>query len=392
MKNAIILSTHNTGLAVIRSLGEAQIPVIALYYDKNDMGYVSKYVKQKYFIPHPEYAAKEFLQNLIDLGSIYKDDLLIPADDATLVNVSKNKDLLSKYYTVACTEWSISEKFINKKYTYQIAKSIGVPLPKTIIPETKKEVKDFAKNINYPCMIKPFQSHIFYDYFNIKMFKVFNYDELIAIYDKIYPSNIEVMMQEYIPGEETNGVNYNSYFWDNIPLVEFTAEKVRLSPPDSGVPCSVLSKDIPDVIMNGRKILKAMNFYGYSCTEFKKDERDGIYKFMEVNGRHNRSALLAVKCGINFPALQYEHLINNIIPMQTDYEKNVYWIDITKDLFVSLNYLKRKDYSLRRFLKPYLHKHIFATLNIKDPMPMFKRILSLLIKLIKKIIKKGGIS
>lgn len=47
MKSAIVLSAHNTRLAVIRSLGEAGIPIVSLYYDKNDMGYVSKYVKKK---------------------------------------------------------------------------------------------------------------------------------------------------------------------------------------------------------------------------------------------------------------------------------------------------------------------------------------------------------
>ncbi len=31
---------------------------------------------------------------------------------------------------------------------------------------------------------------------------------------------------------------------------------------------------------------------------------------MEMNGRHNRSGLLAVKCGINFPWIEYQGLIN----------------------------------------------------------------------------------
>ncbi|MHC4929380.1 MAG: ATP-binding protein, partial [Planctomycetota bacterium] len=82
---------------------------------------------------------------------------------------------------------------------------------------------------------------------------------------------------------------------------------MRLSPPDSGVPSVVISKHIPEVVQAGRKLLKAFDYRGYSCMEFKKDPNDGIYKLMEINARHNRSSLLAVKCGINFPWVEYQH-------------------------------------------------------------------------------------
>jgi hypothetical protein len=44
MKNlpAVVLSTHNTGLAVIRALGENGVPIIAVHYQNRDMGYVSR--------------------------------------------------------------------------------------------------------------------------------------------------------------------------------------------------------------------------------------------------------------------------------------------------------------------------------------------------------------
>jgi D-aspartate ligase len=71
------------------------------------------------------------------------------------------------------------------------------------------------------------------------------------------------------------------------------------------VPSVVISKDINGVIESGRKILQASSYDGYSCTEFKKDIRDGKYKLMEINGRHNHSALLSIRCGINFLLIEY---------------------------------------------------------------------------------------
>jgi predicted ATP-grasp superfamily ATP-dependent carboligase len=181
------------------------------------------------------------------------------------------------------------------------------------------------------------------------------------------------MLHEYIPGDDTQGVNYNSYFWNGEPLVEFTAEKVRLAPQGFGVPRVVISKDFPEVKEPGRKILKAMNFYGYSCTEFKRDIRDGTFKLMEVNGRHNLSTLLSVKCGINFPWLMYKHLVLGDLPSASDYKSGIYWIDLTKDIIYNLAHYHKERYSLVQYLRPYISPHVFAILDWKDPKPFIKR-------------------
>jgi len=372
----VVLSTHNTGLGLIRSIGEAGLPVVAVYYDKNDMGYVSKYVVERVFTAHPEESEKQFIDTLVDLADRYGEGLLVPADDATLVTVSKNKDLLKQHYTVACTEWDTAQRFIDKKYTYELASSVGVPIPKTIVPKNINEAREYAESVDYPCLVKPCQSHLYHQLFRRKMRKVNNPEELISAYREASSAGLEVMLHEYIPGEDTEGVNYNSYCWDNQVLVEFTASKVRLSPPDSGVPAVVESKHIPEVAEYGRRVLKAMGYYGYSCTEFKRDTRDGVYKLMEVNGRHNRSLRLSVKCGINFPLIEYNHLVRGQLPKTADFRDGVFWIDVGGDLYCSFQYKRKRKLSLIDYLRPYVKPHIFAVLDLRDPMPIMKRLLN----------------
>jgi predicted ATP-grasp superfamily ATP-dependent carboligase len=378
LKPAIVLSTHNTGLGIIRALGGNAVPIVAIYYQKRDMGYVSKYVKEKVLAPHPEDSEKQFIDLLVDRANCYGDGILIPADDATLVVVSKNKALLSNYYIVACPEWTIAQRFIDKKYTYKLAESIGIPVPKTIVPQNKRDVEEYAKSATYPCLVKPCQSHRYFEVFRRKMLKVENAGQLMSAYKQAAEAGMDVLLQEYIPGEDSAGVNYNSYYWNNEPLVEFTAQKVRLSPPEFGVPGVLVSKHIPELFSPGRKILQALGYNGYSCTEFKKDARDGVYKLMEVNGRHNRSLLLSVKCGINFPLIEYKHRVLGEIPSTINYKKGIYWIDLTKDLVASIQYRKMSRFSLVQYMKPYLKPHIFAVLSIKDPMPFIKRCIDIL--------------
>jgi D-aspartate ligase len=378
MTPAIVLSSHIIGLAVIRGLGMMGVPVIVFYYQKQDMGFVSKYVKKAIYAPHPERSENEFISLLIDYGQQFSGSLLIPADDATQVVVSRHKTILERYYTVACPEWKITRRFIDKKHTYALAKAIGVSIPKTIVPGSIDAVKHYGKIIEYPCIIKPCQSHRYFEIFRKKMVRVENFDQMLSAYIQATQAGVEVMLQEYIPGDDTHGVNYNSYFWNGRPLIEVTAEKVRLAPPGFGVPRVLISKDIPEIIQPGRKILQAMNFYGYSCTEFKKDERDGDYKLMEVNGRHNRSGLLSVHCGTNFPWITYSHLVQGQIPPTSPYRNGIYWIDFTADILHSIMYGHKELYPLYEYLKPYLREHVFALFDWRDPKPFFKRYMDLI--------------
>ena len=64
IRPAIVLSTHIMGLGVIRALGIMGVPIMAVYYNKGDMGYFSKYVKEKIYAPHPEKDEDRFIDLL----------------------------------------------------------------------------------------------------------------------------------------------------------------------------------------------------------------------------------------------------------------------------------------------------------------------------------------
>jgi D-aspartate ligase len=377
LKPAIVLSTHTMGLGVIRSLGMMGVPIVTVYYDKGDMGYVSKYVTEKIYAPHPEKAEGQFVDVLMELAKRLSGSLLIPASDETITTVSKYKKILERDYVVACTEWEITERFIDKMHTYLLAEKAGVPVPKTIVPQSLEDLERYSQAIQYPCLVKPRQSHQYFALFRRKMVRVDNFMQMVAAYRQAAGAGLEVMIQEIIPGEDTQVINYNSYFWDGKPLVEFTAQQIRKAPPKFGAPCVVLSKNIPEVNEPGRNILRAMGFYGYSCTEFKRDARDGIYKLMEVNGRHNRSTLLAVRCGLNFPWLQYQHLIQGKLPSPSHYRTGFYWISLERDLSSSVVYISKERYPISKYLQPYLRSHVFDTLDWKDIKPFVWRCLNI---------------
>jgi D-aspartate ligase len=378
MEPALVLGSHTVGLGVARALGRQGVPVIAVYHDDMDHGYVSKYVRKSIRVPHPEAHEDEFIQSLVDCAESFGGGVLIPTSDATLASVSRHKNLLERHYIVACTTWDTARLFIDKKYTYALADEVGVPAPRTVVPHSVEDVEQYAQRAEYPCLVKPSQSHQYFDVFRRKMVKVDDFDQMLAAYQEATDQGFEVMLQEFIPGDDSPAANYNSYVWDGEALVEFTAAKIRSAPRETGSPCCNLSAHIPEVVGPGRKILQAMGFYGFACTEFKRDARDGVYKLMEVNGRHNLSTLLAVRCGINFPWIQYEHLVHRKVPTNSEYETGVYWIDLLRDASALPEYVGRRAYTAARWLEPYRHPHVFAIRDRDDPRPWRRRCTALL--------------
>lgn len=380
---AVVLSTHTTGLAVIRSLGRMNVPVTAVTYQDVDMGFVSKYVNEVQKFPDPIAFPEQFTELLISLGRKHGKAVLFPADDQTLVLVSKNKKILGEYYFVGCPGYDIVQKYINKNLTYEIAEKIGVLAPHTFSPVYHEEAEIQAKYISFPCLIKPVESHRYFEAFRKKMVLVTNKKELLKEFDKAASYGLRVMIQELIPGKETAGINYNSFMVNGEVVQDFTAEKIRLTEYGLGIPVVVKSRErIENVAAAGKKILKEIGYTGYSCTEFKRDYRTGEYVLMEVNGRHNRSSMLALKAGLNFPMIEYNYLTEGILPKPTDYKKNIYWIDEFRDFNGMHDRLFRKHYRFNEFITPYLHKHVFAVFSLSDPKPAFRR-LGLLFSIIK---------
>jgi D-aspartate ligase len=373
-KKVIVLHAHVPGLAVIRSLGEMDVPVVAMHYEDKEMGHVSKYVTESIRLPRPGENEREFMNALVKYGEEFQGSILVPTNDLTVCIVSKNKKELEKHYVVAVPEWTIVEKVIVKKHTYEIAQRIGVPCPKTFVPNSVEELKEYTGALDFPCLVKPCEVHKFFAVFNTKMFSVRNTEELERSFVKAQKADTEIMIQEFVHGDDTSGINYNSYFVNGEPIAEFTARKVRLDPPRYGSPRVIVSERIPEIIETGRRLIRATGVYGFSCMEFKRDIRDGVYKLMEVNPRHNLSGSLAVKCGINFPWIMYRHLADNVIERANSFEPGVYWIDMTKDVFHSIFSRKEEGFPLVSYGKPYFGEKVFGVFSWQDPNPFLKRL------------------
>jgi D-aspartate ligase len=376
MKPAIVLSGYTAALGIVRSLAAMGVPVVLVYYGDHDFAGRSRYVHTCLRAPHPEKSEREFIDFLVECGKRFPGAVLFPALDDSLIAVSRHKALLEQYFRVACTEWEVTQRYIDKQITYALAERCGVPAPRTLNPHSLEEARSGARELGLPCLVKPCQGHLFTARFGRKMVRAETIGQVEETYKAAEGAGLKVMLQELIPGNDTDVVNYNAYVWEGKVLVEFTAPHVRNGPPWFGQPRVVVSRKVPDVIEPGRRMLGALGFSGYACTEFKRDPRDGKYKVLDVNGRHNLSTLLAVRCGINFPWLHYRHLGEGIEPQPMEFREGIYWIDLMRDVGFTAMYLTRERQPLASYFRPYISPHVFAIFDRKDLRPFLRRMFS----------------
>lgn len=370
----LVLSGHVIALGVVRALGEASIPVYLAYYEPGDIAQVSRYVREAYKVPHPANDESGFIARLQEIGRNLPRPLLVPGDDASLIAIARHESGLRAHFTPGYPSLETVERIIDKRRTYDLARTAGVPVPRTINVTTATEAGTATDQIGYPCIIKPTASHFYYDHFGVKYRFVRSRAEAEAAFTEATGAGVSVMAQEFIAGDDQLGINYNAYAVEGEVLVDFTARKVRMSPPGGGVPSAVVSHHLTDVITLGRQTLRALRYSGYACTEFKWDTRQQRYVLFEVNGRYNRSNLLATRAGLNFPLIEYRHRLEGTLPVSPHSVAEMYWIDEFKDLASFPKRIRLNSRNLLLFWRPYFHGKTFAVFDWHDWRPLRLRL------------------
>jgi D-aspartate ligase len=359
---------------VIRSLGRAEVPVVAVISAPREHARRSRHTAATVTAPDPAERPGAYADVLLGLTDGHGQGVLIPTTDESLEAVSACRDELACRHLVACPPLDVARLFLDKLLTSEVAEKAGVDAPRTAAPATEEELERLAEDLPFPCLVKPRESYRYSRAFGVKMTKVENRAQLRDAWGRAAAVGIGTLVQELVPGPDTGGVNYNVYMVDGEPVAELTSRKLRLSPSDFGYPCAVVSDPVPEVVEPGRRLVRAIGIEGFANVEFKLDARDGRYKLMEVNGRPNMSGQLAVTCGLDFPLMGYRHLVEGTVPTPAPWTSGLYWINDGVDPRVALGRCVRGQLSVRAGIRPYAARHVFASLALRDPGPVVSRV------------------
>lgn len=369
----IVLGCSLTGYAVMRALAPKNLHIIGITYSKRDVAQLSRYVSEVVHSPAPA-DEENFIACLIQNADRWAGALILETADNAAIALSKNKEILSRYYRIATPDWDVLSVFVEKEKTYALAKRYDIPHPKSI-PLFRWEDLNKISGILYPCIIKPILSTPFTDRFHVKNFEVHDDHELKEKFKLCLEAGLPMVLQEIIPGPDDNLYKMQGYVNSQGRLVgRFFYRKLRQHPPQYGIARVGISTDRqPEVERLTEELLTHSNYRGYFSNEFKLDPRDGQFKLIENNCRMPRSGMLAIASGINFPWLMYQDLVLNQQCDITDYKVGTYWIDFWTDLYNSLFRRKKEGIRPRDYVAPYFAKDkVFSDLDFEDPKPFLR--------------------
>lgn len=377
----MVIGDHVQALGIIRSLGRRGIPVYLLHDKHLCISRFSRYTKQFIKTPKPSDESK-FVNFMIELARKRGVEgwILMPTNDAAVYTLSRHKEILEGYYRVSTPCWDVVKYAYNKKLTYQLAEKIGIPIPETFYPENMEELYEILPDIRFPVIIKPAIVDRFYKKTKKKVFKANTKEELVQAYIKashIIDSS-EILVQEVIPGSPDNLYSFCSFFKNGEVMGMCIGRRRRQRPMDFGDASTfVESVYVPELVDLGKRLLRAIGYYGLSEIEFKKDVRDGEFKLLEINARTWLWHSLAIRCGVDFPYLLYEDLRGENFKLRTFFKENVRFIHIYTDLGVAIMEILKGNMTLREYLSSLKGEKEFAVFSFNDPLPFIAETLML---------------
>ena len=367
----VILGGDFQALGAIRSLSECGVPVV-LVDDEPNIARFSRYPKKRIRISglrDPRLFEKN-LTALAESGDL-KGWILLPNTDELVMLLAKNRDILSQYFTIPVPPWPIARKYYYKDEAYALAEKISVPVPKIYRGRTVEEILN--QHPVFPLVLKPRAKERYYPQARKKAIKVNTLaefrEEHRAMASIIDPG--EIVVQAFIPGGGKNLYSYAAFFDGQNIVAGMAANRLRQHPREFGHATTyAVSVDIPELKVLAERLLREIGFFGIAEIEFMKDERDGVFKFIEINGRIWGWHTLAKAAGVNLPYLLYRHLTGRKIPPIRP-KIGAKWVRLVTDVPTCIRDILDGHMTLKDYRRSMSGPKEFAVLSGKDPLPFF---------------------
>jgi len=306
---AVILGGSVNGLSFARSLGRRRIPTLLLAANRF-LGIYTRYAKCM-LLPSIDESPAAWLDLLTFVGSrLHAPGVLFATSDASCLFVARHAEVLGRYFRFEIPDVETIERIVDKRSQYEIARNAGIAIPETCFPDTEDDVRHVAHRVSYPRLLKPYRSELARRHMQgRKVTIVGSPAELIAACRGFAEAGVPVMVQEIIPGEDSSLFGYLA-LWDREgrELASVTKRKLRQFPRHYGDGSLQVTVDEPEVADLATGLLRALNFRGFGCVEFKFDARDRTYRLVECNPRTASGNQLAITAGVDFPWLGYRYL------------------------------------------------------------------------------------
>ncbi|HWR53690.1 MAG TPA: ATP-grasp domain-containing protein [Bryobacteraceae bacterium] len=362
----VILGACNHGaLGIARSVGSLGAPVYVVDDSSRNPTRFSRYCRRHYTFPIGSTARGPLVASLLRIATeIGRRSVLIPTTDQNALFVADNAGALSEWYILPNLRPEVPRQLADKYSMAQVANRLGIPTPTIFRPRSRSEVIQFCDSSEFPVVMKPTGA-------GLKKYIVRTADELLSRYDEIASyEGANLILQEYIPGDETTIWMFNGYFnADSECLFGATGQKIRQCPVYTGSACLAVCRANRAVYDTTVAFMKALGYCGILDIGYRYDARDGTYKVLDVNPRIGCSFRLFVsESGMDVARAMYLDLTGQPVP-PAQVAEGRRWVVEDCDLVSSVRYANDGVLTFSDWFRSFRGVRETAFVSIRDPLP-----------------------
>ncbi|HEX7254505.1 MAG TPA: ATP-grasp domain-containing protein [Gaiellaceae bacterium] len=366
---AIVIGGDFQGLGIVRSLGRRGIPVCVID-DERSIARYSRYATHAVRVPDL-FDEERTVETVLDVARRLglRGWVLYPTREETVAAFSRHRERLAAELRVPTPSWDVVRWAWDKRNTYARAAELGIPTPRTWYPEGPEDLA--AIDGEPPFALKPAIKEHFVYATKAKAWRADSREELVELYERaaalVGPG--EVMVQELIPGDGRHQFAYCAFFKDGRALGSMAARRRRQHPPQFGRASTfVETVDLPELEELSERFLRGIGYYGLVEVEYKRDDREGRYKLLDVNARTWGYHTLGQRAGVDFPYLLFADQVGRPVePCHT--EAGVSWIRLVTDFPTAVTELFAGTLRWREYLRSLRRADTEAVFSRDDPLP-----------------------
>ena len=309
---AVVVGGRGAGtLGMVRSLGQAEIPVILLDENALTPAAHSVYVHK---VAISQLRGAPMVKELLALSASIAGPavLFLNSDDAVLT-VSEYRADLESNYRFRLPSHGCLTSLTNKTSFQQLAEEHGFPIPRSV---TVRHIEDLSRltELRFPCVIKPIRGTP--DYTRARFargYKVGLPEQAEGVCRRVLAVVPGLVVQEWIEGPDSDLFFCLQYrATDGATVCSFTGRKLSIWPPDVGVTASCTAAPEVRAILQPltEAFFERVSFVGIGGIEFKRDGRTGEFLMIEPTvGRIDSQEEVATLHDANIPLAAYLHEI-----------------------------------------------------------------------------------
>jgi predicted ATP-grasp superfamily ATP-dependent carboligase len=304
----ILVTDGNTrsALAAVRSLGRRGHEVTVAATRQPSLAGASRHAAALAIYPDPIANAQAFMPTIAQIVRERNIEVLMPMTEISTLLVTGERQLLPSGCRLPFPAVEVVDRAADKAYVLALADSLGIPIPRMQVIASAGDARAHEDSLTYPTVIKPARSRVRRGagWISTSVAYAHSAAAMHAHLASLPPEAFPVLLQERIVGP---GAGVFACCDQGKVIALFAHRRLREKPPSGGV--SVLCESAPlDAVLadQATRLLGKLGWHGVAMVEFKRDQRDGSARLMEINGRFWGSLQLSVDAGVDFPHLAAE--------------------------------------------------------------------------------------